>query len=103
MSDRSRSWLFESALQDYERETGTELVKHPLAKRLEDCHSVESVVNVLQEQVQAIGDLQCGDDNGGRIMKSLYGAVLLLYTLSTSTPVGDVIGLVRLKTRLGVS
>jgi len=103
MSDRSRSSLFESALQDYERQTGIELVKHPLAERLEDCHSVESVVIVLQEQVQIIGDLRGGDDDGGRIMKSLRGAVLSLHTLSTSTPVGDVFGLVRLQTRVGVS
>jgi len=103
MSDRSQSSLFEPALQDYERQTGTELVKHPLAERLEDCHSVESVVIVLQEQVQVIGDLQGGDDDGGRIMKSLHSAVLFLHTLSTSIPVGDAVGLVRLKARMRVS
>ena len=55
-----RSSLFELALRDYERQTGAELVKYPLAGRLEDCHSVESAVNVFQEQVRVIGNLQGG-------------------------------------------
>jgi hypothetical protein len=35
--------LFEAALQDYERQTGIALAKHPLAERLQECDSVESI------------------------------------------------------------
>ena len=96
MSDQSRPSLFGSALKNYESQTGTELLQHPLAERLEDCRSVESVVNFLQEQVQIIGDLQGDGNDDSRIMKSLHGAVLLLHMLSTRIPANDVTGLVRL-------
>jgi hypothetical protein len=41
--------LFESALQDYQKQTGTLLADHPLAHQLQICESVESVTAVLQE------------------------------------------------------
>ena len=45
--------LFETALQDYEKQTGMKLAEHPLAKQLELCDSVESVTTVLQQHVQS--------------------------------------------------
>lgn len=39
---------FQSAVQEYARQTGIDLVNHPLAQQLENCDSYESVVNVLQ-------------------------------------------------------
>jgi hypothetical protein len=76
-SSRFRS-PFELALQDYEKQTGIELAKHPLAKRLEDCDSVESVVDVLRKRAPALN----GDDNSDRILKALKGVVSVLHTLS---------------------
>ena len=56
MSDQSGSShlrvLFETALEDYKQQTGIELVEHPLAKRLQDLNSVESVAAILCEQAQ---------------------------------------------------
>jgi hypothetical protein len=56
MSDQSGSShlrvLFEAALEDYKQQTGIELAKHPLAERLQDCNSVESVTAILREQAQ---------------------------------------------------
>jgi len=60
-------------LQDYERQTGIVLVKHPLAKLLVDCDSVKSVVGVLRKGATAFG----GD--GGRIVKALEGVVSVLH------------------------
>jgi hypothetical protein len=96
MSDQSRSShfqvLFESALQDYERQTGTVLAKHPLAEQLENCHTVESVTDVLQEQAQAFTEFRSGDR---RIVTSLSRAVSVLHAISTSSALGDAAGLVR--------
>ena len=103
MNDQPRSSqfgvLFESALQDYERQTGIVLAQDPLAKRLEDCYSVESVVGVLRERAPAFG----GDSDGGRIVKALEGVVSVLHTLSNSAVLSEVTDTVRHKTRTGVT
>jgi hypothetical protein len=74
--------FFESALQQYEMETGTRLVNHPVAERLEDCFSAESVFSLLAEQVQAVDKF--GTVYTYRIMESLKGLVSVMYTLSTN-------------------
>lgn len=73
--------LFDCALRDYEKQTGTSLVKHPLVERLEYCHNVDSVMAVLEDQSKALRESRGSD---GRIMKSLKSAVSILFTLSTS-------------------
>ena len=95
MADHSQSShfqvLFESALQDYQNQTGTALPNHPLAEKLQYCDSVESITAVLQEQAKAFSEFR-GDD--GKFMKSLKGVVSVLYMLSASTALGEAIGLV---------
>ena len=88
--------LFESALQDYQIQTGTTLASHPLAEKLQNCNSVESVTALLQDQARTFTEFR-GDN--GRITKSLKGVVSVLYTLSTSTAS---IGLVRRKASMGI-
>jgi len=85
--------LFDLALQDYEKQTGTKLVDHPLAKQLETCDSVESITAFFQQQTRAFREFR-GDD--GKVMKSLKCAVHVLYTLAASSALGEGIGLVRL-------
>jgi fungal STAND N-terminal Goodbye domain len=98
MAHRSQSSrflvLFESALQDYQNQTGTTLPNHPLADKLQYCDSVESVTAVLQDQARAFTEFRGGD---ARIMKSLNTVVSVLDSLSTSTAFGEAIGLVRQK------
>jgi hypothetical protein len=92
-STSSRSQLlFDAALQDYEKQTGTKLVDHPLAKQLETCKSLESITTFFQEQAQAFSESRGSDS---RVMKSLKSAVSILFTLSDSTVLGEAIGLVR--------
>ena len=92
--------LFKAALVDYENQTGTSLLDHPFARRLEACDSVDSITAILQEQAQIF----CGfrrDD--GKIMEYLKSSVNMLYTLSNSTVLGEGIGIVRPKSYIGVS
>ncbi len=84
--------LFDLALQDYEKQTGTKLVDHPLAKQLETCDSVESITAFFQQQTRAFREFR-GDD--GKVMKSLKCAVHVLYMLAASSALGEGIGLVR--------
>jgi hypothetical protein len=100
MGDRSQSsrfrTLFESALRDYESQTGTALATHPVTEKLQNCDSVESVTAVLQEQAREFSEFR-GDNR--RISNSLKGIVAVLYPLSASTAA---IGLVRRKASMGV-
>jgi hypothetical protein len=83
--------LFEAALQDYEKQTGVALARHPLAERLQDCGSVESVIAVLHEQTQAFS----GSREKDKVMKPLKNAVSVLYKLSAAANFGQAVGLVR--------
>jgi len=88
----------ESALQDYERETGFNLVNHPVAKRLQGCQRIFDAVDILREQAQGIRD-----HYHGRLMKSLNYAVCVLHKLSISTVLREVAGLVRQRMQMGIS
>ena len=74
--------LFNAALKDYENQTKTSLVDHPLINRLKLCDSVNSITAILQEHAQIFHEFR-GDD--GKLMKSLKCSVSILYPLSIST------------------
>ena len=63
---------FELALQDYEWQTGINF-EHPLAKRLQGCHTVKDVMDVLREQVKGIEDFYDGNYEHGysRLLRPL--------------------------------
>jgi hypothetical protein len=86
--------LFNAALQDYEIQTGTKLDDHPLTKELEICDSVEAITTIFQKQTETFREFRRGD---GMLMKSLRFSVDILYPLSTSTVLGEGIGLVHPK------
>jgi len=100
MTDQSVSsrlqTLFELALEDYEIQTKISLAKHPLAQKLEDCHSLESITTtLLQDQAGTFGEFRESD----RIMKSIRSTVSSLFKLSATAALGDgSIRLVRQKT-----
>ena len=83
--------LFETALNEFEKRAGSNLVQHQIIDRLVNCESADSVIDVLQEQAQAFRNFR-GDD--GKLMTWLKRTVNALYTLSTSGVLGEGIGLV---------
>ena len=83
--------LFDAALQDYEKQTGIVLAKHPLAEQLQDCDSVESVTAIFHEQTHAFSEFRGRD----KVMKLLKNTVSVLHKLSASADLGQAIGLVR--------
>jgi hypothetical protein len=85
--------LFESALQDYERQTGITLTNHPLAERLQTCQSAESVTALLQEQARALSEFREGD----KIMRSLKNVVSVLTKISATAALGQHFGAVCLR------
>ena len=95
MSDQSgpsqSQVLFEAALKDYEKQTGIDLAKNPLAEQLQNCHSVETITALLTEQTQAFNDFR----GKNKVLKPLSKAVSVLYKLSSAANFGQNIGLVR--------
>jgi hypothetical protein len=83
-SDQSGSsrlrMLFEAALEYYRQQTGIKLAKHPLAERLQDCNTVESVTAVLREQVQDFKQFREKD----KVLKPLKKVLTVLHSLSSA-------------------
>src|SRR6266403_6011663 len=91
--------LFESALQDYERQTGTTLANHPLARQLQICQSVESTTALLQEQAHAFKEFRESD----KIMKSLKGVVSFLSKVASTPALGLYFGMLYPRQPIGCS
>ena len=83
--------LFDAALHDYQKQTGIALAEHPLAEKLQNCDSVESITAVLCEQTQAFREFQGND----KVLKPLKKAISVLYKLSATANFGQDIGMVR--------
>ena len=94
MSDQSGSSrlrvLFEAALEDYKHQTGIELAQHPLADRLQDGNSVESVTAILREQAHDFKEF-CEKD---KVLKPLKKVLTVLHRLSSVANLARDIGLV---------
>ena len=83
--------LFDAALHEYQKQTGIALAEHPLADKLQNCDTVESITAVLCEQTQAFSEFQRND----KVLKPLKKAISVLYKLSATADFGQDIGLVR--------
>ena len=83
--------LFNAALQDYKDKTGSSLIDHPIAKRLERCQSVSSVTSVLQERAQSFREFR---ENEGKLVKALNSSVDVLCAPSISSALNVAVGFV---------
>ena len=86
--------LFEAALDDFEKRSETNLLQHQIIHKLANCQSADSVIDVLQQEAQALHNFR-GD---GKLMTWLKRTVNVLHMLSTSSILGQGIGLVRIHT-----
>ena len=71
--------IFDNALEEYQRRTTKDLLKHPLAAQIQACDSPASIRTVLQQQVQELNRSQVSDD---RLTKWLDPTVHILCSLS---------------------
>ena len=98
-SSPSLQLLFDAALQSYEKQSGMKLIDHPLARQLENCHSVDSIMDILQQQVHVLIEFRGGN---GKVMNSLKRVVHVLLGLSTNTILSGGISLVSRMVFLGI-
>jgi hypothetical protein len=82
--------IFDNALKTYKKRTKNDLLKHPLADRLQACNSPSSILTVLQEQVQELNESQRSNT------KWLDPTVNVLYTFSET--LGEGVGSVCFRT-----
>jgi hypothetical protein len=72
--------LFDAALEDYKQQTCIELAEHPLAERLQDSNTVESVTAILCEQAQDFEKFREKD----KVLKPLKKVLTVLHGLSSA-------------------
>ena len=84
---------FDAALQEYEKITNITLATHPIAEKLNNCHSVEPIILLIQDQAREFGDVPGID----RIMKSVKNTVSVLSMLAATPALRDAIDIVRPK------
>ena len=83
--------LFNAALENYTKQTGTQLREHPLSAKIDSCNSPDAILDVFQEQVQAFDEFRKGDP---KLFKWLRPVVNVLYFLSTNRALRDSVSLV---------
>ena len=95
MNDQSGSSylrvLFETALEDYKQQTGIELAEHPLAERLQDGNTIDTVAAILHEQAQ---DFKGREKD--KVLKPLKKVLTVLNILPSAADFAQDAGLVRL-------
>ena len=91
--------LFESALRDYQTQTGVTLADHPLAEQLQTCQSAESITALLQEQTRAFS----GFRERNKITRSIKNVVSILSRISDIAALGQDFGTVCPRPPIGCS
>ena len=86
--------VFGAALIEYKKQTGKDIVEHPLSTKLVNCKSVDDVLAVFQEQAQAFEHFRKGDWKV-QLMRRLKPVVHVVLALSTGGVLGEGLGLVR--------
>ncbi|KAN0132378.1 hypothetical protein V8E53_009804 [Lactarius tabidus] len=76
------------ALNEYKKNTGNDLLSHPIAIELQHCDSIDGILAILQRQANTFE--QSRDGNRG-LMKWIGPSVHILYSFSTA--LGDSLSL----------
>jgi hypothetical protein len=86
--------LLNAALHDYAKQTGKRLEHHPFTKKLKKCDSVDSITAVLQDYQEHAKAFRKFRGDHGKVMRPMKRAVYFLFTLSSSTVLGEAVALV---------
>jgi len=73
--------ILSTALANYTKQTGDDLVNHPFATKFQNCDEPDSILRVLQEQALAFDEFRKGDP---KLMKWLKPMIYGLHALSSS-------------------
>ncbi|KAH9971091.1 hypothetical protein BGW80DRAFT_1253522 [Lactifluus volemus] len=76
--------LLDDAVNQYQAKVGASLIEHQLAIRLRSCDDIESINQVLEDQVQAFRK-SLGNDRHPKMTKSILRTVNVLHTVFTGS------------------
>src|SRR6266849_6700422 len=82
--------IFDNALEAYKKKTGEDLTSDPLLRRLENCHSPDDILVILQERISAFNH---PSNNSDGLTKCLSPTVNVLYTFSTTIGASGLVSL----------
>ena len=85
------AFIFNAALETYNRKTKQDLSSHSLLPRLQNCDSAEAILTVLREQTPEFDKSRNSDDG---LTKWVTPTVNVLYSFSAT--LGGVVGLVNI-------
>jgi len=71
--------ILDAALDDYHKHTGIDLIKHPSAVQLQNCHSPDDVIQLLQEREWSFKDYR---EKYHKSIDSLRPVVNVIHALS---------------------
>ena len=71
--------ILDAALDDYHKHTGIDLMRHPSAAQLQNCHSPDDVVQLLQERETAFKDYR---EKYRKLIDRLHPVVKVIHALS---------------------
>jgi fungal STAND N-terminal Goodbye domain len=71
--------ILDAALDDYARQTGVDLTRHPSAEKLQSCHSPDDVIRLLLEKETAFKDYR---DNHRNLIDRLRPVVQVVHAFS---------------------
>ena len=89
MSPPNFQSILDAALDNYHKQTGIDLTKHPSAKQLENCHSPDDIVELFMEREAA---LQGYRDKSRKLIDSLRPVVKAVHAFAGI--LGEAAGLV---------
>ena len=82
--------IFNAALKAYKKKTKNDLLKYPLAARLQACKSPGDILAVLQDKVDEFDESRSADE---RLSRWLNPTINVLYAFSST--IGQGVGLLR--------
>ena len=77
--------ILDAALSEYKKKVGNDLLDNSLAQELQNCASVEDVLDKIQYQAEAFDKFKNGDK---RLMKWIRPSVEVLYAISSTLGAG---------------
>ncbi|EMD33441.1 hypothetical protein CERSUDRAFT_98547 [Gelatoporia subvermispora B] len=80
--------LWKDALNEYTKQTGTDLDTHPLTIRLSGCKSVDDITVILGEHTQAFNDFRAGNAKV-QLLRTLNPIVTAVLALEPSETLGE--------------
>ena len=81
--------IFDAALESYAKQTGIDLINHPSAEKLQNCHSPDDFLQILSERESAFKDYR---DKYRNLIDHLRPIVKVVHAFSAL--LGEVAGLV---------